>query len=43
MPGKKLYLRKDLTHGLLESRSEDFSVIIQRIAQMQQQKRRNSI
>ncbi len=36
-PDKKLYLMENMTHGLLESRSEDFSKIIHEIAQMRQQ------
>jgi len=31
-PYKKLYLMKDTTHGLLESKSEEFSAIIHEIA-----------
>ena len=32
-PRKKLYLMKDTTHGLLESKSEEFSEILHKIAQ----------
>lgn len=32
-PCKKLYIMEDTTHGLLESRSEEFSEIVHEIAQ----------
>lgn len=32
-PRKKLYMMKDTTHGLLESKSEEFSEILHKIAQ----------
>ncbi len=35
-PDKKLYLMENMTHGLLESRSEDFSAIVHQIAQTRQ-------
>lgn len=37
-PRKKMYLMKDTTHGLLESKSEEFSDILHEIAQMERQK-----
>lgn len=36
-PRKKMYLMKDTTHGLLESKSEEFSDILHEIAQMERQ------
>lgn len=35
-PHKKLFMMSDMTHGLLESRSEDFSEIVHLIARMEQ-------
>lgn len=37
-PNKKMYIMNDTTHGLLESKSEDFSLILHEIAQMEQSK-----
>lgn len=36
-PSKKMYIMKDTTHGLLESKSEEFSKILHEIAQMEYQ------
>ncbi len=37
-PNKKLYIMEDTTHGLLESKSEEFSKIVHEIANMQKDK-----
>ena len=38
-PRKKMYIMEDMTHGLLESRSEEFSEILHEIAQLEHQNR----
>ena len=38
-PRKKMYIMKDTTHGLLESKSEEFSDIVHEIAEVENQSR----